>query len=166
MSGSPLRKLAEAPGNWFSSLSGAVQDRLVGLTLLAPTGTVLGIAMYLTPDPAGMGTHRQLGLGGCALLTMTGLPCPMCGMTTTFTHLAHLHVIEGIVNQPFGLFLFLATVLGAVVGLLDLISPSARWRRVLGWIDRRETALAIFLLGGMGLGWVYKVIMVKGFPFW
>ena len=141
-----LRALFEVPGSWFARLSSAVQDRLIGLILFLPTGTVLGIALYLTPNPAGMGTHRQLGLGGCAVLTMTGFPCPMCGMTTTFTHLAHLHLIEGTLNQPFGLFLFLATVLGAAVGLLDLIRPAGRWRRVLGWIERRETALAVFLL--------------------
>jgi hypothetical protein len=162
----PLRALIAAPGSWFARLSSAAQDRLVGLALFLPTGTVLGIALSLTPDPAGMGTHRQLGLGGCAILTMTGFPCPMCGMTTTFTHLAHLHLIEGTINQPFGLFLFLATVLGAVVGFLDLVKPASRWRRVLGWVDRRETALAVFLLSGMGLGWIYKVVMVKGFPFW
>ncbi|MDG1480181.1 MAG: DUF2752 domain-containing protein [Myxococcota bacterium] len=113
-----------------------------------------------------MGTHRQLGLGGCAILTATGLPCPMCGMTTTFTHLAHFHLIDGTLNQPFGLFLFLGTVLAAGVGLLDVLMPAARWRTVLGWIERRETAVAVFLLVGMGLGWLYKVVMVKGFPFW
>jgi hypothetical protein len=87
-------------------------------------------------------------------------------MTTTFTHLAHLHFIEGTLNQPFGLFLFLGTVIGAAVGLLDLLRPAGRWRRVLKWVERRETALAVFLLSGMGLGWIYKVILVKGFPFW
>ena len=161
-----LRALLAAPGRWFSRLSSATQDRLVGLSLFLPSGTVLGIAVSLTPDPAGMGTHRQLGLGGCAILTATGLPCPMCGMTTTFTHLAHFHLLDGMLNQPFGLFLFLGTVLAAGVGLLDLLMPASRWRMVLGWIERRETALAVFLLAGMGLGWIYKVVMVKGFPFW
>ena len=161
-----LRALLRAPGSWFARLSSVAQDRLIGLMLLLPTGTVLGTALSLTPDPAGMGTHRQLGLGSCAILSMTGLPCPMCGMTTTFTHLAHLHLIEGTLNQPFGLFLFLATVLGAGVGGLDLLRPAGRWRRGLKWIEHRETAVAVFLLAGMGLGWIYKIILVKGFPFW
>ncbi len=161
-----FRVLFAAPGRWFSRLSSAAQDRLVGLLLLIPSGTVLGIAVSLTPNPAGMGTHRQLGLGGCAILTATGMPCPMCGMTTTFTHLAHFNLIDGTLNQPFGLFLFLATVLAAGVGLLDVLKPASRWRTVVSWIERRETALAVFLLAGMGAGWLYKVIMVKGFPFW
>lgn len=161
-----LQALLQAPRSWFARLSSAAQDRLIGLALFLPSGTVLGTALYLTPDPAGMGTHRQLGLGSCAILTMTGLPCPMCGMTTTFTHLAHLHLIEGTLNQPFGLFLFLGTVIAAAVGVLDLLRPGARWRRVLRWIERRETALAVFLLSGMGLGWLYKIILVKGFPPW
>ena len=160
-----LRALMRAPGSWFASRSSVLQDRLVGLALLVPTWTVPGIALSLTPDPAGMGTHRQLGLGSCAILSMTGLPCPMCGMTTTFTHLAHLHLVEGTLNQPFGLFLFLATVLGAVVGGLDVIRPAGRWRRVVKWIEHRETALAVFLLVGMALGWIYEIVLVKGSPF-
>lgn len=156
----------QAPGRWLRTLPEAVQDRLVGLILFVPSATVLSIALWLTPDPAGLGTHRQLGLGGCTILTMTGVPCPMCGMTTTFTHLAHLQIIEGFINQPFGLVLFSLTVLAAVVGLLDLIKPGRRWHRVLAWADRREAIVAYGLLAGMGLGWLYKVILVMGFPPW
>ena len=151
---------------WVIGLPETVKDRLVALLLLLPSASVLGIASYLTPNPAGMGTHRQLGLGGCAVLTLTGYPCPMCGMTTTFTHLAHLHFIEGTLNQPFGLFLFSITVLAAAIGVLDLVSPAGRWRAAWRWIEQRETAVAIFLLSGMGLGWIYKIILVHGFPPW
>ena len=161
-----LDQLIRAPLRRFEALSHTVQDRLVGLLLFLPSATVLSIALYLTPDPGGMGTHRQLGLGGCTILTMTGYPCPMCGMTTTFTHLAHLHLIQGTVNQPFGLVLFSLTVLAALVGGADLIRPGRRWRRILGWVDRHENVVAFGLLGGMLVGWLYKIILVKGFPFW
>ncbi|RME21977.1 MAG: DUF2752 domain-containing protein [Deltaproteobacteria bacterium] len=138
-------------------MSPRLQDRLVGLGLALPAAAVLSVARILTPDPAGLGTHRQLGLGGCAMLTTTGIPCPMCGMTTTFSHLAHLEPIQAVLTQPFGVVLFAGTVGAFAVGMADLVLPRGRWRRVLAWVDRHELAVAGSLLLGLVLGWAYKI---------
>lgn len=81
----------------------------------------------------------------------------MCGMTTCFTHLAHLEPLQAAVVQPFGVLLFATTVVLAVVGLTDLICARGAWRRLLAFALRHEVPLAVGLLGGMALGWVYKV---------
>ena len=135
-----------------------VQDRLTGLTLALPTGAVLGTALWLQAYPAGVGTHRQLGLGGCTVLTLTGYPCPMCGMTTTFTHMAHLQILDALKTQPFGVLLFSVTLAAFLLGSSDLVAPAGRWRRALAWILSHEVQIAAGLLGGMGLGWIYKLI--------
>lgn len=44
------------------------------------------LAVSLAPNPAGFGTHQQLGLPPCSFQTMFGIPCPSCGMTTSFSH--------------------------------------------------------------------------------
>jgi hypothetical protein len=51
---------------------------------------LLVIARVLVPDPSGLGTHVQLGLPPCAFLQVTQLPCPTCGLTTSFAYMAHL----------------------------------------------------------------------------
>ena len=59
---------------WVNSLPERPTNRAIGLLIGLPCATVLGIAMWLTPAPAGFGTHMQLGLGGCTMLTLTGWP--------------------------------------------------------------------------------------------
>ncbi len=55
---------------------------MVTLALLAG----FSLARVLTPSPAGLGTHQQLGLPPCTVRVLTGQPCPACGMTTSFSH--------------------------------------------------------------------------------
>ncbi len=68
-----------------------------GFLLVVAAGliVVFGLAAYLNPyqedgAPRTMETHRQLGLPPCTFKTVTGgLPCPSCGMTTSFALLLH-----------------------------------------------------------------------------
>ena len=51
---------------------------------------VFAIAIRLDPyrgdgSPRALATHQQLGLPPCTFLEVTGVPCPACGMTTSFS---------------------------------------------------------------------------------
>ena len=45
-----------------------------------------GVAMSLSPNPVGYGTHQSLGLPPCTSVSLFGIKCPTCGMTTSFSH--------------------------------------------------------------------------------
>ena len=136
-------------------------DRALGLLLLTPAVTVLAFALRLPPSPTGVGTHRQLGLGGCTLLQLTGLPCPMCGMTTTFALAVRGRLLDALLCQPFGLALFLLTVAAAVVSALELIAPRGRLRRAWDWLGFKEGWVAGALLAGLLAGWCWKLIAMR-----
>ena len=69
---------------------------------------ILLLAAYLRPSPSGMGTHQQgLGLPACNFLRTTGLPCPSCGMTTSFAWFAKGNLLASAYVQPMGTILAL-----------------------------------------------------------
>ena len=86
----------------------------------------------LTPDPSGVGTHVQLGLPRCGFLAITGLPCPACGLTTAFAHMARGEVASACGANAFGVLLFaiiaLALPLGVWAGVrkLPIVETFAR----------------------------------------
>jgi Protein of unknown function (DUF2752) len=119
----------------------------------------LAVARWLTPSPTGVGTHQQLGLPPCTFLHWTGFPCPSCGLTTCFAYAAHGRFIAAFIAQPFGLLLFLLTVLAVPAALLCL-------RRRIPWsavIYARLTNRAMrVLLVLYLLSWGYKIFAMRG----
>jgi hypothetical protein len=155
-------KLGEQVVLRWAALSASFQNRLVGLSLVAGSGPVLAIAAWLEPDPAGVGTHKQLGLGGCTVLTLVGWPCPMCGMTTCFTHMAHFEPFAAVQVQPFGVLLYLVTLAAFGLGV-SALAGSALWRQLIQVVLRHEIPVAAGTLIGMAAGWLYKCAVMGMF---
>ncbi|MFZ5479485.1 MAG: DUF2752 domain-containing protein [Myxococcota bacterium] len=128
----------------------------------APTSAVLAIAARLDPDPRGFGTHRQLGLGACPFLALTGFPCPMCGMTTTFALVADLRPLDALVNQPFGVVLFALTAGVSAVAATQAATGRPWAARALERVLRHDRVVASVLLAGLLVGWGWKVVLVRG----
>jgi hypothetical protein len=141
-------------------ISGRLLARLASIGLAVGTGVVLGLAAWLEPSPLGHSTHTQLGLGTCSVLSATGIPCPMCGATTSFTLMAHFRPLEALVNQPFASLLFCMTVAVFGVSVAEVVQPRDRWIRFSRWIEPWEGKLAVAFLGFMGLAWVYKIVLM------
>ena len=78
---------------------------------------LLSLAAFLTPDPHGHGTHRQLGLPPCTFLALTGRPCPTCGMTTAWAYL-----VRGQWRDAFR-----TNVGGTLLGMLAVVAAPWLW---------------------------------------
>lgn len=98
------------------------RPRLLALVLLLPCVALLGTAAWLSPSPDGMGTHTQLGLPECGFKLGTGVPCPTCGMTTSFAHAASADLFAAFATQPLGALLALGTAMLLVASLWSLVT--------------------------------------------
>jgi hypothetical protein len=82
------------------------------LTVLLGTGilVVFGTALWLTPDPRGFGTHQQLRMPPCTFRLMTGVNCPHCGLTTSFSWFVRGQLYSSMKANPAGLILAIASI--------------------------------------------------------
>jgi len=129
--------------------------RFVALLVFAPTLAVLLTAASLSANPAGHGTHTQLGLAPCGFKAATGLPCATCGMTTSFTHAADGRLLTSFVTQPAGLVLAVLTAMAVLVSGWSLASGMSLTPIGLAlWRPRVVIAFIALIL----LGWLATVL--------
>lgn len=102
----PGEKDAEAVSGVILSRS----ERAFLFSLAFGIVSVMTIAMWLTPDPRGFGTHLQLGLPECGFRSATGMNCPHCGMTTSFALFVRGQWHRSFLVNPAGLILALSAV--------------------------------------------------------
>lgn len=115
---------------------------LVALVLL----TLLGLAVWLNPDPygTGYGTHQQLGLPPCTFTTVLKIRCPSCGMTTAWAY-----TVRGQLHKALG-----ANVGGTLLALLAIVLvPWLAVTSIRGrWLFGRPRDMAIVIVAAVVLG--------------
>ena len=112
------------------------------LTWVAAALLVLLLARRLAPNTSGFGTHTQLGLPGCLFQHWTGLPCPACGLTTSFSLLAHGSLRAGVACHPVGALLFTLTCLSVPFGVGALLADVSVVR-VLSHLQARRVCVGL-----------------------
>jgi hypothetical protein len=109
--------------------------------LLLGVLVMVGVGLYLTPDPAGHGTHQQLGLPPCTIYYLTGRPCPSCGLTTSVSAILHGQFGLAWRANPMGFVIVAGALAVAINSLLALF-----WGRSVRIENTRFTALLLGLL--------------------
>jgi hypothetical protein len=139
-----------------------VRGALVGIAL--GMAVVFVIAARLNPykadgSPRRLGTHRDLGLPPCTFLEATGLPCPSCGMTTSFALLVRGDVVNSLRANSAGTLLALFCL-----GFIPWAVASVARRRLL-FIRSLERAMLWCVLGLMTLMLVRWLLLI-GVSWW
>ncbi|MGQ0637525.1 MAG: DUF2752 domain-containing protein [Planctomycetaceae bacterium] len=112
------------------------------------------LAWRLEPDPRGFGTHESLGLPPCTFRALCGLPCPSCGMTTSFAYLTHGRLTDACH----------ANVGGALLGLVCAVQVPWCWcsawcGRLVGISQptRAGLAMALVVAGVSAANWLWHI---------
>ena len=114
--------------------------------------SVMIIATRLTPSPTGIGTHTELGMQPCAFEARTGVPCPTCGMTTSFSWLARGNVAASFYIQPMGAVLGILTVVCFWMSLYAASTGRPVYRLLL-FIPARYYVLPLIAWAVFAWGW-------------
>jgi len=132
------------------------QTRLLLALLGVGLSMLLGIAAYLRPDQRHFGTHEQLGLPPCSFYFLFGVPCPTCGMTTSWALVMRGEVIDALRVNAGGAMLAALAILAAPWSLATAI----RGRRF-GWTPRGAWIpwIAGGILAVVLLQWGCRLIM-------
>jgi len=109
--------------------------------LLLGVLVMVGVGLYLTPEPAGHGTHQQLGLPPCTIYYLTGRPCPSCGLTTSVSAILHGQFGLAWRANPMGFVIVAGALAVAINSLLALF-----WGRSVRIENTRFTLLLLGLL--------------------
>ena len=126
--------------------------RLLAAAVAGSCLAVLVIAAGLTPSPEGFGTHRAMGLAECAFLARTGLPCPACGMTTSFAWFARGNLQASVYVQPMGAMLAVLSAMAVWVG--GYVAATGRpLHRLLGVVPDRFYLVPLLSLAVAAWGW-------------
>lgn len=134
-----------------------VRGGLVGIAI--GLAALFAVARWVNPydefgGPLRMETHLQIGLPPCTFKQVFGVPCPSCGMTTSFALLAHGDPENSVRANAAGTFL--AVVL---LGVMPWSLISA-WRgRLLGIgsLERAATILVTIFIVLAVLRWLIVV---------
>ena len=127
-------------------------QRLVAFGIAIACLAMLVTATRLSPSPEGHGTHTQIGLQNCAFFTNTGLPCPSCGMTTSWSWFVRGNVVASLYVQPMGTILAIIALWCVWVGFYVAFTGKAVYR-LLRVVPGRYFCVPLVLFGIMAWGW-------------
>lgn len=128
------------------------------LVAVALAGVLL-LARWLKPDERGYGTHEQLGLPPCAFRALTGIPCPSCGMTTSFAFVVRGRLLSAAWTNPGGCLLAVVAA-----GMIPWCVVSAAVGHTVG-VRSPERAAMVFVLVLLGISlvaWLVRFLLFRG----
>lgn len=137
---------------------GALVGIALGLTALFVVAACLN-PYFADGSARRMETHRELGLPECTFKRITGLPCPSCGMTTSFALTIRGDLVNGVQANSVGVLLALV-----LLAAIPWCVASAVCERTL-FVRSVERTLMIVVIGLLSL-MLLRWVLFLGLMYW
>ena len=115
-------------------------------------------AACLTPDVSGVGTHEQLGFAPCSSIVWWGVPCPSCGMTTSWAYLVRGRLSAAIAANAGGTVLALAAAISVLT--LPVLAIRGHLNRA-AWYSRVMLVLLLAAVVASLVQWLWRYGLVS-----
>ena len=124
---------------------------------------IFAIAIKLDPylsdgSPRVLATHRQLGLPPCTFLEVTHVPCPACGMTTSFSLLIRGDVANSLRANWAGTLLAAFCLAVIPWGIYAVVRGRSLFVRSL---EKASIGVVVMVLGLAMVRWVVVVALTR-----
>ncbi len=122
---------------------------------------VFALAFWLNPYKDGKvwleETHRQLGMAPCTFKFLTGLPCPSCGMTSSFALLVRADLWHSVQANFVGTLLALFCLALIPWSLISACTGRLAWIRSFEFVLVR---LVVGFLALLLLRWAIVLLLI------
>jgi hypothetical protein len=115
---------------------------------------LLFVARTLEPASRGYGTHQQLGLPPCTMQMLAGLPCPGCGMTTSWSYVTRGEVIASMKSNLGGFLLAIYSTAFAGVSLRMAVRGELPSLDIQRWL----TITLLIIVGITFIDWLQRLL--------
>jgi hypothetical protein len=96
----------------------------------------------------------------CAFRSLTGLPCPTCGVTRAAWQFLHGHFRASLLYNPLAFVAYCITAAFDLYALVVLISRGPRLR-LTGFTSRERAAIRCSVVALLGINWLYLLIFQR-----
>jgi Protein of unknown function (DUF2752) len=125
--------------------------------------TVFAVAWIVDPYQGGRvwleETHTQLGMPECSFRSMTGQPCPSCGMTSSFALFVRGDLLHSLQANAAGTLLAMMSLLFILWGLTTAVMGRMVWLR--SW-ERVVAWMFLVFVGVMLVRWGIVMVLRMG----
>lgn len=126
--------------------AGIAKPRNSGAAISALLGAIILASIYLDC------TAQKISF--CLFHSITGLPCPSCGMTRAFIAIGNGDLISAISFNPASILVYITTCVGLVLALLQVATGKKYIGRLWTKVKRKVFPIALAV---MTVAWSYNL---------
>ena len=134
------------------------RNKLYLLVISICSAGYIWIAYHLSKTDSFVASNES-NLGFCLIRSITGVPCPSCGMTRSVTTLAQGHLAEALWWNPLGIIMFASIITFPAWIIYDIIRRKDSFYKFFISVENffRNRPVAIIAIILVVINWIWNI---------